>query len=225
MIEKYKDLWKYCQVCNDSLTLGGCFLSATGEVLHKMTRDNDFAYIVEEENRLVMCFAASNDIKDWYSNFDFIPLAEGKTIHEGFYNSFCKFKDQITEIVNEYVDGCLKNKKNITILSIGHSRGSALATLASRHCAKNIGFSCRFVGYGCPNVGTSSFAAEYSLLPIEATRIKHAWDIVTTIPLVKMNFRAVGKEIILKEPFWHIFPPWNFLDHCNYQKTLEKTNI
>jgi predicted lipase len=228
----YLSFWSYVQCCNDSLTLSGSFLSATGEVLYKMIRDNDFGYTVIEEDRVIICFAGSNSpltlngIKDWISNFNFLPLEENKTISDGFYDSWCRYKDQVSEIVNEYVDECKLNNKNINIVCLGHSRGAALALLCSRHISINLNYSCRFIGYGCPMVGNSTFANEFNKLSVEANRIRNGWDIVCFSPPEEFSFRHVGSEIVINQPIWHKWFPWlRISDHCNYKKALERANI
>jgi predicted lipase len=229
----YKEIYKYCSICNENISIEGTFLKDKALVLHSLPRDNDFGYIVEEANRLVLCFAGSNDIFDWISNFTFLPLAEGKTIHDSWYNSFCKFKLDISSIVGDYAVKCKENYKKCNILVCGHSRGSVLATLAARHIAKNLSIPCSCIAFGSPRIGTIKFKDEYEKLPIYHIRIKNGYDIVCDLPFKKwfgltikeLSFYEVFSEVVIKQPFWHLLPHLRVQDHVEYDKVLEKRDL
>jgi predicted lipase len=210
---EYKEIFRYCEACNPSVTSAALpsFLSALATI-----RDNDLGYYASEKNKLVFCFAGSNDIKDWVSNFKFLPLEEGRTIHDGFYDSWVKFKDEVTQIV-------LKNK--LPILCVGHSRGAALATLCARHIAKNLKIPCKLVVYGSPNIGNRKYRDEFELLPIDATKVVNGYDIVTHIPPTELGFYGVGKTINIKQNFWHHLMVLRISDHTNYSKALDKAGL
>jgi predicted lipase len=224
-MSEYREWYRYCERCNDSVSLDSINeINKDAVYVDQMTRDNDFGYYVRESNgSLIFCFAGSNDIKDWISNVEFLPLKEGFTIHDGFYDSWAKFKDKITDVV---LNIAIKlGKKNVKVSCVGHSRGAALATLCARHIAKNMKIPCKLVVFGCPKLGNKQYRDEFELLPIDAIRIINGWDIVTYLPPDELGFCDVGKHINITQPFWHHWGPIRIKDHVEYPKALDKAGI
>ena len=216
---KLREIFRYCDSCNPSITIEGCSATLPNILLIKtMTHNNDFGYYTLEKDKIVFCFAGSNDIKDWISNFEFLPLEEGNTISNGFYDSWSKFKDEITNLLNSKF-----NKPYI--LCVGHSRGAALATLCARHIAKNMKIPCKLVVFGSPNIGNRKYADEFELLPVDATKVINGYDIVTSMPPTEFGFYGVGKTVNIKQLFWHHLMFFRINDHINYPKTLDKAKL
>jgi predicted lipase len=214
----FREIFRYCESCNPSVTIGGCSASLpTILTIGKMTRDNDFGYWAVEKDKLIFCFAGSNDLKDWISNFEFLPLDEGDTIHKGFYDSWSKFKDEVTVVVCSHTQ--------LPILCTGHSRGAALATLCARHIAKNLKTPCKSVVFGSPNLGNKKYRDEFELLPIDATKVINGYDVVTYTPPTELGFCGVGKSVYIKQPFWHHLMIFRIDDHVTYPKALDKSNL
>src|SRR5271157_2497614 len=113
----YGDMWRYCQICNENVTIEGTFLKDSGLVLYKFKRDlDDFAYAVEEKDRLVLCFRGTINIPQWISNFEFLRLRDGYHIHEGFWDSWMKFEDDIKVTIIDYITKCEQECKPIVIV-------------------------------------------------------------------------------------------------------------
>lgn len=183
-----------------------------------------------------------HSIRTWLSDFDLYPLrgsircveqgrdphetlvqagilkdgSWGKgTIHDGFYTTWQKFKNDMTSHMEKF--------KDKPIFCTGHSRGGALAELCARHLAKNMEMPCTLLEYGTPRVGTEEYAAQFRTYPVEATSIVNGYDLVTSLPPSKLGFKRAPDRIDMKQPWWH----WFFhriRDHYqeNYIKALEK---
>jgi predicted lipase len=209
---KYKDIWKYCESCNDNIN---------GPGITKLKRDNDFGYAKEEGDLLTFCFAGSNDFKDWMENIQFFKLTEGNTIHKGFYDAWSSFKEEVGKIATDFLTRRAKGK----ILVVGHSRGGAMAILCARHLAKNLKYANTLVTFGAPMLGDETYHNEFETLPIEATCLQNGWDIVCSLPPEKFGFFRVGKQFYLKQLFWHLLPWMRVSDHLEYKKILEKRDL
>ena len=178
--------------------------------------DNDFCYIAAYKYKIVISFkGTTGDLGAWLSNFDPYPL-DGESyikkylgsgmIHDGFYDSWSKFKDWVTAIMSEYID-----KPNINeIIVTGHSRGGALAELCSRHLAKNMKLPCSCFTFGCPAPGNKRYRNEFRLLPINGTRVVNGWDIVTFTPPYILGFRhGCANKVWNQKSWWKRFLPYS----------------
>lgn len=168
---------------------------------HTLTRNDDLCIIYEFQNVAVVTWRGSSNTENWISNFKFFKekLPEGKTIHEGFYDSFCEFKKILdTKLV------MLKSKSKVIVT--GHSRGGALAVLCARHFMKNRDFKyLECIVYGCPHIGNKAFADEYELIVPHTISIHYQWDLVTELPPEAIGYYAVGNQYPIDTPWWHFF--------------------
>jgi hypothetical protein len=218
-----REEYRYCEACTDPVNSD--FLKARAIKITPMVRDNDHGYWTEENDRLVFCWAGSDDFMDWVSNISFLALREGNTIHFGFYDSWKKFKDEVSVVAGDYAARWTARGLKPSLFFTGHSRGSPLTILAARHCAKNLGLACRGVVFGAPLIGTQAYKDEFEILPLDFTRVENGWDIVTQVPPEKFGFRKEGKIVKIKQPWWHQHPLLTATDHVGYPKALERAGM
>jgi len=184
--------------------------------IQTFTAGSDFAFASVEDDRLVIAFCGSDDLQDWINNLRALKMkVEDGRIHKGFYLSWAPFKGWVNGLVEAF------NPSEIYIT--GHSRGAALATLCSRHIAKNLKIQCCCVAFASPRIGNKEYRNEYNLLPVNHTVVVNGWDIVTSLPSRRYGNRHVGKKYQLKQPLWH---RWlrRIRDHYHesYSRTIQR---
>lgn len=218
------DMWRFAEICRKEPT-GNEPLFA-GSVFIPMKNNLDFGYIAEFDNRVVICFMGTKNLRAWISDFDVLPLREDSkmtnrrwgegTICDGFYTGWSNFK----QAVNQYLDTVTKQKP---IICTGHSRGGVLAILCARHIAKNIKIPCSCISFGSPAPGNKKCRDEIDSLPLNLTRVVHGYDVVTSLPPLELGFYQPGKLEWLKElPIHKMFLSLRIRDHfySTYTKAL-----
>jgi triacylglycerol lipase len=205
--------------------MSNVFLASRASKIIPMSVQNDHGYMAIEKDRLVICFAGSDDWLDWISNFEFLTLDEGMTIHAGFYDSWLNFKDFVTGGVKNYIIPYVEKRIVPKLVVRGHSRGAALATLCARHIAKNIGLPCSGIVYGSPKLGNVAYQQEFNTLPIDLIRVRNGFDFVCDLPPWDMGYRDVGSLVAIPQPAFHQYPPFSIIDHVHYDKDLAKAGL
>lgn len=147
-----------------------------GEIHHEtisMLRDNNTIYVV---------ITGSNDAFDWMRNFWAIKKHIGSDmyVHRGFHNGFKRVKNQIKNV--------LDLEEPDEVIFIGHSRGAAIAQIASWFFSQFYDVSC--YTYASPRVGNEAFKDEINKKVPENYRVAIESDIVTTVP--KINYKHAG---------------------------------
>ena len=211
---------------------------------HAVFNDDDHAIITVYKNNntifagkkiVLITFRGTKDASAWRSNFDVYPLKDDKpllkdgkwgkgTIHDGFYTSWSRLKDEIVECVKPYL-----NNDNYNIICTGHSRGGALAILCGRHLIKNENSKDIMVyAFGTPKQGNAEYVIQmqkYIENGLNIIRIINGYDIVPELPPDELGFRHVGMEIKLSQPAWHRwFKFMRIFDHRyeSYTKAIKK---
>lgn len=205
--------------------MSNAFLASRASKVIPLVEMNDHGYAAYEKDRLVICFAGSDDWLDWVSNFEFVTLDEGFTIHAGFYDSWLHFKDFITDLVKNYSIPYTDNNIIPSLVVRGHSRGAALATLCARHITKNIGLPCSGIVYGSPKLGNVAYQQQFDALPIDFIRVRNGWDFICDLPPWDMGYRDVGKLVSISQPPYHQWPPFSIIDHVHYDRDLAKAGL
>jgi hypothetical protein len=187
-----------------------------------MQNDIDYGCIVYYKDRIVIAFKGTVGVEAWIEDFRVAKLAEGNTIHKGFYDAWVNFKKPIQDYLkNYYTDDSFK----LPIFCTGHSRGAAITTLCARHLKKNMKLAVNVsnINFGSPALGNGSYRDEYGFLGIYTTRVVNGYDIVTDLPPHDFGFRHVGTEVHLPQPAIHKWF-WRIRDHYieNYEKALNK---
>lgn len=168
-----------------------------------LIKDNDYAIVSYEKDRIVFVFQGSNDIRDWCNNFIFKKVDNDRFdidgVHKGFHKSALKFKDDVIRICSEYGD-------SHEILFACHSRAVPLAAINAYIVAKKLGLSVSVIGFGGPRFASAAFRDEYRKLPIHFTECIIKRDPVPKLPFKKLGYKRVGHVKYLKNKWWYFMP-------------------
>ncbi|TBV01089.1 lipase family protein [Phytopseudomonas dryadis] len=98
-------------------------------------------------------------------------------VHAGFNNTFMSMRDEVMQF--------LRGKNPSAIHLVGHSLGSAIATLMADHLSELGAGSVKLYTFGCPRVGTAGFARNLTgkLGTGNINRVFHDSDVVPMVPL------------------------------------------
>lgn len=215
-MHKIPFLWQYAElashrVLNDKCSGNEIFKDAT---YIPMVHELDEGYVAIYKDKVIVAFKGTKNIKAWLSNVDTYPLDGdsklsilgqlkhgpwGKgTIHDGFYEGWMQFKDEIDKIVVP------EAKVGKAVFVTGHSRGGSMATLCARHLAKNRGIKSTCITFGAPTVGTVEYAFEANnILKLNLTNVIHGYEFTQYVPPDELGFAYAGKMVMLPEPGWH----------------------
>lgn len=185
-------------------------------------------YCIKHDNIFVVLFSASNEDKDWITNFTFwkmgsfiwkllkrkiYPYGDPKNtkvrIHGGFAEGYLSVKPVIQKAFKE--SGCEY------IIVLGYSMGGGLAPICALDLQYNNDLS--FEKIGCGHSGPKVFNKEgkrsYDLRVPCTARYKYGNDIVTKVPPFIDNYH-VGEyyHIGPKEKWWKL----SFKDHAGYKE-------
>ena len=184
-----------------------------------LVKANDKCRIYEVGGLCVVAFDGSNDLGDWINN---LKATTTDDIHNGFYDSFAMFADDIEGYLTQIGD-------YESVIFTGHSRGGALATVAaSFFVLEGVLKSASCITFGAPKVGDRDFRDNYNRLPIDHTGYRNGWDIVTYLPPSFTGYRHVGKLVKIKRPWYRKFlMTFRIKDHfvAAYDKALKKQGI
>ncbi len=176
--------------------------------------DNDTMIVAQNSTELRFIFLGSNDVRDWFNNFDAEKLAVDDTFyHKGFYDSAKKFESIIDKLTNDNPDKI--------VAFIGHSRGGALALIASitfaqRSNRKDI----VVVTSGQPRISGDKLSYIIKELEIYYLRVLFIRDAVCGLPPVEMGYEHPWHTdvLILPEKWWHRFRVRFIRVHLSYTK-------
>lgn len=198
------------------------FLNDRQDVLDfKMFRiDNDVIIVGKNESSVYFAFIGSNDLMDWFSNFDakMIPVYGSNDIkvHDGFYTSAMKFKN----IIN--VEALLYRNKHINF--IGHSRGGSLAMISAIEYAmdNDVKNHINVVTYGQPRAGNHQYDRLLLDKSINYCRVYFRNDIVTEVPPIELGYEHpwFGDKLVLKAAWWHNIPFMFKRVHLDYDRVI-----
>ena len=217
------EIWGFAEICDhEPIGIEEVFKKTYNFI--RIKNKTDFCYIAEFEDKIIISFRGTKNIRGWLSNINVFPLKNdfiisdgswGKgTICDGFYSGWIWFKSPVAEFIKN------SNKK---IICTGVSRGGVLAILCARHIAKNVGRSCSCITFGSPAPGNKYCRDEIDNLPINLTRVVNGYDIVPEVPPYILGFRQPGKLKWLHRSFIRkFFMSMRIKDHfySSYTKSL-----
>lgn len=187
----------------------------------------NFGYVRTQEDLMYWCvknkvltfvFSGTRNMRAWKKNIKMVKssLPAGKTIHQGFYDSWVDcFKQSVTLVLWRFTikhvrrdalqDMVLDPAKVNKVRFIGHSRGGALAILALRDVVKNRGIAvdmCESVVFGAPRIGNKQFVTQLIELGIVKSydanssynqkpclrEVINGFDPVTNLPLEVFDY-------------------------------------
>jgi hypothetical protein len=147
-------------------------------------------------------FQGSQERSDWSRNIDkeMIDLDDEIKVHEGFFEHFHKFREEISEKIDELLTYDFER-----FIICGHSLGGALATLCCYELMYKKYFAYKdrvlCVTLGSPRVG-NYFFSDFFDSEFECFRLVYGSDIVPRVPKFNLFnlFYHVGKLIQLGKP-------------------------
>lgn len=148
----------------------------------RLTQTTGFGYIAEGEGKFqgetLIAVRGTDGIADLLTDINAGVSISGNK-HVGFKATFDSFKGEL----DDYFKKVNRNPSQVHL--VGHSLGGAVATLAADHIKQGQAIPTKLYTFGCPRVGTKSFAAEFthSMGPDNIFRVHHANDPVTMIPI------------------------------------------
>jgi triacylglycerol lipase len=168
-----------------------------------------FGYIAyDTNNNIYIAFRGTMDKDDMKTDLDYkqIDLSNNIKVHEGFYNKFNFFKNDILNVINNYNE--IKNAfTGVTtpvsinnIIITGHSLGSAIATICAYEISKNNNNNNIYTYiFASPRVGNVEFSIDYNTKVPNTYRVVNISDIIPTLPpAVSPNFENPIKPYIYK---------------------------
>ncbi|MEW9699250.1 lipase family protein [Paenibacillus sp. SI8] len=144
-------------------------------------QEEDFGFILESSDTIVLAFRGTNTRSDWISDAiasqDKYPyLRNSGMVHRGFLHIYESPRKKILTALNK-----LSSKKELWIT--GHSLGGGLSTLSAVDVAANTKFKCPSVyTYASPRVGNLAFSKTFNSLIAGHHRIYNAHDFVPLLP-------------------------------------------
>jgi triacylglycerol lipase len=150
------------------------------------------AVIAGGRGATIVAFAGTDPLKlnDWITDLDTFPASDG--VHEGFNAAIGMiWREQICPVIIN------RPETERALVLAGHSLGGALAVVAASRMIADLNlFPLGIYTYGCPRVGTASFADGYNQVIGNVTyRLVNGLDIVPTLPPSDVGFRHVGRCI------------------------------
>jgi predicted lipase len=144
------------------------------------------------DDRLDVIITGSNDMKDWFDNFDILYEGSDENIkaHTGFFLGWLALRDIVLNMAIKFK----------VVIVKGHSRGAAIATLGARdikyqdkhNWKKDI--EIKLITGGSPRVYNEAGADDFAQCGIESFRIVNGKDTVTQVPF-GFGYKHIGKEI------------------------------
>lgn len=154
----------------------------------------------KKRNLVVLAFrgTVATSLVNWWENLKFFQLPYNPNeygagvscpncqVHRGFLQSYQNLRQKTGFI--DHAKNLLRNEcKGCKVLITGHSLGGALATLAA---FENWGTSVQFINFGSPRVGNTAFEQAFKgRINSGATRVTHASDLVTRLPLQNLGYQ------------------------------------
>jgi len=181
--------------------------SCAGNILSRDDRDD----------KLVVCFKGSVEIKDWVRDFWAWKLKwpYAKTtkdmdkvwIHAGFKNQYSSVR---LKVIRELSDLMAKRGKPQHITFCGHSLGGALASISALDAHESLDPSkaiTSLYSYASPRVYNTAGAGVFTSKMEYANRTSYADDIVPQVPVI--DYLHVGKPVHVRQDLSVEFANYN----------------
>ncbi|NEP17459.1 MAG: lipase family protein [Leptolyngbya sp. SIO4C1] len=155
------------------------------------------AFILRTDRFMVLSFRGSQEMQDWFTNFNtklrqFTIRKEGITtissykgkVHTGFFLGWASIERSVLEQIARWKTTCLKQGQALPPLLItGHSLGGALATMAAASLSENVIDVAGLYTFGQPRVGDWTFSRQLNKnLDGKIFRFVNNNDIVPHVP-------------------------------------------
>lgn len=153
-------------------------------------------YMWENEDIDYIVFRGTESTKDVMIDMDVrtVELEEDSDIqvHEGFYRQY--------NSVSQDIDNFITQSDRNTVITVGHSLGGSLATLATYYLSKkytNKKIICHT--FGSPRVGNNNFVKALEKLDSDMWRIYNFGDPVPMIPITCRFDHVYGSSLCLED--------------------------
>ena len=190
-----------------------------------------YSYVYNE----IRIFIAGTDEKfhpgssDWFGKSGNLNHADVNSdgIHDGFANAYANLREDIHNCIEEIANSIvLANKTHsLKIVVIGYSRGGGIAIPLLMQLKKIYNINISAVLFGAPPVLDKEAQAKFMTMGIDILRVVNGWDLVSTARVYKkVGLVHVGKQLTVKQPFWHYLPHKRIDDHRieNYWRGVHK---
>lgn len=154
-----------------------------------------------EDNKLFVVFRGSDDMVDWFHNFnmDLVKYPENSEaeFHAGFLVQWLSVKDEVKQKIAEMIE----LKAVDAIVFAGHSAGSPPACLCAKEVSNTCNTDVRVVTFGSPRFSNHVFKEDFEKSnKIPCTRIVLDRDLITRFPFSFSGVYAhVGKPLQLRD--------------------------
>ena len=179
---------------------------------------------VDASNRqFIITFRGTQSPSEWIKDMEFAeeayrPLPNFGKVHGGFQHVYYAVRDNVLRLMREQA-GAVRQ-----VLIVGHSLGSALATLAMPDVleAMGAGVTAKLYNFASPRVGDGTFHAAFNKQS-PCWRIANLWDVVPHVPPVLAGFVHVGQQLTIDSGF-NLSVPHNHGLATGYLPGLTKWN-
>jgi len=178
----------------------------TSESIHFLYGTNLFGFVVKFSDFAFIVFRGTHCRADWKDNLDIRTVRTFcGHIHHGFARCLDSISSETIHAVKASFD------KPYKLCLAGHSKGGALAALATAVLVKNGLDPVALYTFGQPKIGTRSFQKWWEAnVPTKYYRVVNGTDIVTHLPPSVEDipyFVILGFFLILSlvtAPFWFL---------------------
>ena len=173
---------------------------------NKRSGEDCQVYTTNYNNSLIFSFRGTESKQDILTDLNIkrikLPLynfnvEDQPLVHDGFYDQFITVRDNIDNIIIEYINNDDNIEKNIVFS--GHSLGGALATISSLYFGvmySGIPISC--ITFGSPRVGCELFANLFNKVVNKSLRFVNDNDPVPCLPS-SLRFKHVNECVWMNE--------------------------
>lgn len=163
-------------------------------------------YTTQYNNSLIFLFRGTESKKDIYTDLNIkriklplhnINIENQPLVHDGFYDQFVTVRDNINNIILEYINN--EDNQEKSIVFSGHSLGGALATISSLYFGvmySDIKVTC--ITFGSPRVGCELFANLFNKVVNKSLRFVNDNDPVPCLPS-SLRFKHVDQCVWMNE--------------------------
>jgi len=170
-----------------------CGLKSVVEIMYRKSECGAEVHAIVTDRTLYFVFTGSDDALDWYHDAQLARVqfaATSAEVHKGFMIQYKSVQGFLREMANKF--------KSLDIVAVGHSSGAALAFLAKCDISHFVNSKVDCIGFGCPRVGDSAFAASVTQSLGTSLRVVNDDDLISSLPSNLCGYRHCGLEITIR---------------------------
>lgn len=184
-----------CRICDPHINL-----DSNATIISPDTFSQGYVGTDSHRKTIYISFRGTVNLGNWITNADFAQseqkiLGRDVKIHDGFYNSYDAFKQNIQNAVAPVI----RANSDFSIITIGHSYGCSIATLTAVDLLVSSlavdPAKISLVSFGCPRLGDHNFSLLVNEMGFNRIdRVVHSRDIVPRVPFIPLNYHHFGTE-------------------------------